>query len=209
MTGYDPGNWVSIPFVGSGHRAVFGPSHEDGEGAGMSSAMAGQASGGGLHDRMGRAAGDRTYRSLGAMTNTHPETVRRYMQGQAPSVEFLAAMCHALGISGEWMLTGSGPMRLSEAKAHALRHADPSELLSAMAGNIEGLDDRLGRLEVFVQTLESRVRGEQEAQSYEPGTRALIEAKRSEWGGPGGTSERAQRIGAAIAHASRQRPPAR
>ena len=45
-----------------------------------------------LHDRLSTAVGKRTYRSLSDLTGVHPETVRRYMQGQAPSVEFVSAV---------------------------------------------------------------------------------------------------------------------
>lgn len=111
-----------------------------------------------LHQRLTSAVGNRTYRELGELTAVHPETVRRYMQGQAPSVEFLTGLCRALGLSGSWLLTGEGPMHASDAKAAALGEADAPELLSAMAGTLGGLIDRVGRLEGFVQTLETRVR---------------------------------------------------
>lgn len=111
-----------------------------------------------LHDRLTRAAGDRTYRALAELTRTNAETCRRYMQGQSPSAEFLAAFCAALGINGDWLLTGQGPMRVSDARAHALRQADPGELLAAMANTLDTLSGRLDRLEVFVQTLETRLR---------------------------------------------------
>lgn len=137
----------------------------------------------GFHDRLKAAAGNRTYRKLGELTGTHPETVRRYVQGQSPSVEFVSALCTALGISGEWLLTGNGPMRVSETRTEALKGADPGELLGAIAGTIDGMGDRLERLEVFVQVLESRVRGEE----------ATVDGS-----GAVGTSERARRIGRAV-----------
>ena len=43
-----------------------------------------------LHDRLAKCAGNHTFRRLGELTQTHPETVRRYMQGQAPSADFLS-----------------------------------------------------------------------------------------------------------------------
>lgn len=134
-----------------------------------------------LHERLLAVTGERTYRKIGEMTSTHPETVRRYLQGQSPSVEFVTALCKALSISGEWLLTGEGPMRIAEAKQHALRQADPGELLSAIAGTLDELGDRLDRVELFVQSLESRVRG---SQSASPGARP---------GGPHGSPAAAQR----------------
>lgn len=81
------------------------------------------------------------------------------MQGQAPSATFLTNLCRVLGISGEWLLTGKGPMKCTEVRSHALSQADPSELMTAVANTLTDLCDRLDRLELFVQTLETRVRG--------------------------------------------------
>lgn len=114
--------------------------------------------GSGLHDRMVAVVGQRTFRHVGKLTDTHHETVRRYLSGQAPSVEFIAQLAASLGINGHWLLTGQGPMRSSEVRAHALKQADASELLSAMAATIESLADRLDRIERFVQTMEVRLR---------------------------------------------------
>lgn len=111
-----------------------------------------------LHERLLAAVGDRTYRRVGELTSTHPETVRRYLQGQSPSVDFVMALCSALSISGQWLLTGEGPMKAADAKKHALQHANPGELLSAIAGTLDKLSDRLDRLELYVQGLEVRVR---------------------------------------------------
>ena len=111
-----------------------------------------------LHVRMLDAAGDRTFRALSAVTGVNHETVRRYMQGATPSVEFIAAFCEGLGLNANWLLTGQGPMKASEIKPDALLSANPTDLLTATAGNIEQLDERVDRLEVFVSTMESRVR---------------------------------------------------
>lgn len=111
-----------------------------------------------LHDRLLQIAGDRTYRALGDLTGQNPETVRRYMLGQAPSVEFLAALCTALGVSADWLLTGRGPAKTSEVREHAIRDASPGDLLMAVANTLEAISGRLDRLEVYVQTLETRVR---------------------------------------------------
>ncbi|MEZ6241870.1 MAG: helix-turn-helix domain-containing protein [Phycisphaerales bacterium] len=115
--------------------------------------------GGSLHDRLSAAVGKRTYRSLSDLTGVHPETVRRYMQGQAPSIEFVSAICASLKLNGDWVLTGRGPMRTDEVRREALRAADPSELLAAIAESLEAFGDRVDRLERFVQGLETRIRG--------------------------------------------------
>ncbi|VAX41951.1 hypothetical protein MNBD_PLANCTO03-44 [hydrothermal vent metagenome] len=111
-----------------------------------------------LHERLNTAAGNRSYRHLAELTETNPETARRYMQGQPPSVEFLSAFCASLAINGEWLLTGRGPMRTADLRKAALRDAEASELLSAMARTIETLIDRVDRLELLMQMLEVRLR---------------------------------------------------
>ncbi|GJM19690.1 MAG: hypothetical protein DHS20C14_19030 [Phycisphaeraceae bacterium] len=111
-----------------------------------------------LHQRLAAAAGKRTYRRLGELTGTHPETVRRYMQGQAPSAEFLAALCSALGLNGSWLLTGHGPLLLQDVRSDALGQADAAELLTAVSNTLTQLIDRVEELEVFVQTLDTRIR---------------------------------------------------
>lgn len=123
--------------------------------------MLGAMKDGALHQRLAAVAGERTYRQLAELTRTHPETVRRYMQGQAPSVDFLAGLSGALGISGTWLLTGEGPMRTRDIRGEALRQADAGELLTAMSDSIATLIDRVDRLERFVQTMETRVRAAQ------------------------------------------------
>jgi len=112
-----------------------------------------------FHARLTAAAGQVSYRKLGALTETHPETVRRYMQGHAPSASFLRNLCRVLGVSGEWMLTGRGPMKVAQMKSHALNQADPSELMTAVANTLTDLCDRMDRMERYIQTLETRVRG--------------------------------------------------
>jgi len=108
-----------------------------------------------FHDRLSMAAGELSYRKLGKATDTHPETVRRYMQGQSPSATFLTNLCYALGISGEWLLTGRGPMKRSDMRTHALKQANPAELLMAIASTVTSLSDQIQNLDQFVQAMQS------------------------------------------------------
>jgi hypothetical protein len=61
--------------------------------------------------RLQAAAGPRKFSALAAATDCHPETVRRYLRKGRPSAYFVARVCRGLGISPEWMLWGTGPMR--------------------------------------------------------------------------------------------------
>ncbi|MEM9083805.1 MAG: hypothetical protein AAGB34_09425 [Planctomycetota bacterium] len=107
---------------------------------------------------MRHAAENRSYRVISELTGQNSETVRRYMQGAAPSVEFVSRLCDKLGLNAHWLLTGSGPMRADEQRSAALREASPAELLSHIAGTLDRLTGRVDRIESFVQTLEARVR---------------------------------------------------
>jgi hypothetical protein len=100
-----------------------------------------------------------THRQLGELTGANHETVRRYMAGHSPSAEFLGAICSKLNVNGQWLLTGRGPMRTAEIRSHALSEARASELLSAMAATLERLQERVERIEIYVHTLEARLRG--------------------------------------------------
>lgn len=154
----------------------------------------------GLHERLAEAVGERTFRGLAELTGTPAETVRRYMQGQAPSAEFLASVCSALRVSGDWLLTGRGPMRVDDVKAEALRRADPGELLAAMSKNMERLLGRVERLEVFVQTMEARLRARRESAAA-----AAIVAGVGSGGTVGASTTGSERDGAAAAVGSQSR----
>jgi len=153
-----------------------------------------------IHSRLGVAAGDLSYRHVAKLTHTHPGTVRRYMRGQPPSVEFVTAFCSALSISADWLLTGNGPMRAGEIKGATLRAAAPADLLGAMAEQLESMRARVERAEVYVQTLETRVRAGLGASMSE------IKSWRPGFDGHESTGARADRVADAIA--KRSPPPA-
>lgn len=159
-----------------------------------------------LHDRIHAIVGRRTSKSVAEMTGTNAETVRRYLSGADPSVEFLAALCRAANVNGEWLLTGRGPMHRKHLRTHALDEASVSELLSAMARSLEKLALRVERLEHYAQTLEARVRAAGLEGTLETGGRdGGAESQRSEAGsGDGASKGRARSIGDAVA----QRPRA-
>ncbi len=154
-----------------------------------------------LHVRLTDAAGDRTFRAIAEMTGHNSETVRRYMQGAAPSVEFVAAFCECFGLNANWVLTGRGPMKASEMRGEALSHANPTELLTATAGNIEKLDGRVDRLEVFVSTMESRIRA---SVARNGGTNEGSGETDGQERTAGGSTERARRVADALPERPRE-----
>jgi transcriptional regulator with XRE-family HTH domain len=169
-----------------------------------------------LHQRISEAVGERTYRAVADLTGTHPETVRRYLQGQSPSVEFLEALCSKLALSGEWLLTGRGPMYAGEVRQHALKQAAAPELLTAMASSLEVLLDRVERLERYTQSLEVLTRGTapETASDSAPASKPAHVQARAVPSEPDGTSHakpapldaaaRARRIAEAIARRPRE-----
>ncbi len=110
-----------------------------------------------FHQRLTEAAGKISYRQLGKITETHPETVRRYMQGQTPSATYIQSFCDALQISSDWLLTGEGPKNRGEIRTHALKNADASELLVAIADTLAAMNSRVEMMEQFMQSIENRL----------------------------------------------------
>ena len=51
---------------------------------------------------------NQTVLEIALATGHHRETVRRYVAGQWPSAEFLADVCRAYNVNGDWLLTGRG-----------------------------------------------------------------------------------------------------
>lgn len=111
-----------------------------------------------LHDRLQAAIGSLSLRRVAELTRCPPETVRRYLNGQSPSVEFLTALCDRAGLSPQWLLLGVGPMHTRDVRPAALREANPGELLAAIADTLSRLEDRVARIESYVQTLEVHLR---------------------------------------------------
>ncbi|MBL8762735.1 MAG: hypothetical protein JNM07_00510 [Phycisphaerae bacterium] len=109
-----------------------------------------------IHERLVAALGERTYRSLAEQTGQHPETIRRYMQGSAPSSEFMADICERFQLNGEWLLTGRGPMRTAQIREHALREATSGELLAALGHSLDRLAARVSHLESALRALDHR-----------------------------------------------------
>lgn len=109
-----------------------------------------------LHERLLSVIGDQTYRSIAKRTRSSSETVRRYLQGQAPSVEFLAAICDEFDLNANWLFTGEGARSNADQRAQTLRASSPAELLAAIADALELLTSRVDRLERFVQRVDTR-----------------------------------------------------
>jgi transcriptional regulator with XRE-family HTH domain len=91
----------------------------------------------GIHERITIACSGLSCRELANRLGINHETVRRYLHGAAPSVEFIANLAEALDLSAEWLVLGQGPMYRVEMVAHALEEAGPQRLLHALGKLLE------------------------------------------------------------------------
>lgn len=105
-----------------------------------------------ITQRLQSALGDTTYSQLGQLTDTHPETVRRYMNGHAPSAAFLSKVATEFGVSGEWLITGNGPMLSRDIPKYVLNNAQPDVLMNAVAQLVVYLNKRIDAIDQRGQT---------------------------------------------------------
>ncbi|MEO1128295.1 MAG: hypothetical protein AAFX05_01150 [Planctomycetota bacterium] len=96
-----------------------------------------------IAERLEFACKDRSCREIGRLTQTHPETVRRYLRGGRPPACFIASFCSIFGVSADWLLLGEGPMLRTEISVCNLSQASPRQLLLALADQIDRIaEDR-------------------------------------------------------------------
>ncbi len=69
------------------------------------------ASGDPVSRRLNLAVSGLSIAAVSRATRYHPETVRRYLRGQQPSVEFVGRFAQHFGISLEWLILGVGVMK--------------------------------------------------------------------------------------------------
>lgn len=91
------------------------------------------------YNRILRACSGRSARSLASLVDISPETVRRTLRGQRPSVEFLVKLSETMGLSGDWLLTGRGPMHTKDQVAAALTQASEMQLCAELGARLERL----------------------------------------------------------------------
>jgi hypothetical protein len=111
-----------------------------------------------LHERLRAAVGSRSFRHVAEMTDTNHESVRRYLSGHSPSVEFLGSLCKALNLNSDWLLFGRGPMKLEDVRSSVLRETPAPDLLRALTHTVEEVLQRMDRIERLMQTMETRLR---------------------------------------------------
>ena len=107
-----------------------------------------------LHQRMSEITQGLSYRRIGQITGHNHETVRRYMTGQVPGVEFIVALCTSLNVSTDWLLLGRGPVT---APAGVPGEGRSAPLGSDLRTRVESVAARLHRVEALLGLPESRI----------------------------------------------------
>lgn len=97
--------------------------------------------------RLRQAAMTITNRRIGYSTGVHPQTARRYLTGDRPSIEFIIAFCGAFDVSADWLLTGRGCMRWPAMRSWAWQTCTMSELCRLLGDAMDSADGRVSALE--------------------------------------------------------------
>lgn len=96
-----------------------------------------------------------TFKALADLTQHHPETVRRYMRGQYPSLAFILRLCKAMDISPHWLFTGEGSKTLTPKKPPGPFSEMPTpEIFEAIAAELDALVVKVDRLEARLSVLD-------------------------------------------------------
>lgn len=91
--------------------------------------------------RLRSALGPLSFAQIGKRTGFHPETVRRYLNGRATSVAFVARVCEEYGIDADWALLGHGLGPEGRSRADQLAEATCGELFAALARHLDERGD--------------------------------------------------------------------
>ena len=115
----------------------------------------------GIHSRIAGLVAGMTFAELGALTECNAETARRYVNGRSvPSVDFVARLAEASGVSVSWLITGNGPRDEVLLRQHAIQSLSLKDMFLIIA-------DRVGRLE------EAQARWDAEAQTSRQAQRPI------------------------------------
>jgi hypothetical protein len=108
-----------------------------------------------LLSRLNQVSQPHSYADISRMTGFHRETCRRYLTLGNPTVEFMTALCEALGVSVHWLLLGVGPVRREEVTGEWLRTVRPAELILELGRRWQDLHERLAEVQARLERLEA------------------------------------------------------
>jgi len=87
-----------------------------------------------------------TFASVGRKTGFSAESVRRYMLGDRPPVNFLFAICQHYDVSADWLLCGLGAPSRGDIVGQLTLRATASELCAAAERQMESTKQSLTEL---------------------------------------------------------------
>lgn len=111
-----------------------------------------------FYERLRAAVGAESVEDVAARTDTAVALTRSYFNGAPLDPGFLATFCRQYGVSSEWLLHGTGPMRQSDVPRFAVLGARSSSCLQSIAAETDRLTDRLDRVETLLNTLDLQLR---------------------------------------------------
>jgi len=86
-------------------------------------------------------------RALARATGQNAETVRRYMKGAMPSMQFLGMVCEAFEVEPQWLLLGEGPRERSATTETQPDEAGVPRILLAIKAGVDQISQRLDTIE--------------------------------------------------------------
>lgn len=88
--------------------------------------------------RLRDAAGGASNNTIAHVTDSNPESVRRWLIAGRPPVYFLAELVQQMHLSARWMLTGSGRKLFEDERRDSLRHTSTADIVAELARRIDG-----------------------------------------------------------------------
>lgn len=88
-----------------------------------------------IQDRLRMVCAGVRAADLARITGTHPESVRRYLSGDTPSLAFLAALCAGSALSADWLLCGRGrPITAPDPRGRSELESDLARVRTVLLG---------------------------------------------------------------------------
>ncbi|GEM_PF-4642813 len=91
-------------------------------------------------------------REVSYTTGVNRESVRRYLKGGKPSVEFIRQVCLRYNVLADWLILGEGPRTREELKSELLADLDSDRFAEAWAERFARVESRLIAIEHILTT---------------------------------------------------------
>lgn len=87
---------------------------------------------------------------IAEMTSISSESVHRYLNGSAPSIEFITRLAVHTGTSLQWLLLGEGPQYACTLEEWYVARSSTAALTHELERRITALLDKLERIDRFI-----------------------------------------------------------